>query len=251
MMRATVVAIIGLVIAAGLAAGYTFRWGAPTEQGVTGGVNETTIEEGTPGAGTPHGPMGQGMGPGAGHEGNCTHNGTAGPGGHGPAGNATMGAEAVCNDIGNMSVRDSIQWLLDNHYLFNYTLKVFDENRTIIWTITGPDRESLEVLYYHILQMECVIENGGTPRAQDPLFVVDAQISSKYVHTNVTFINDTAIRVVKVADNDCAFEVIKLHAEVVKGFFDTGRAEAMQTHEIPEEVAQLCEPYLNQTNTSP
>jgi len=261
MLRATVVAIIGLVVAAGLAAGYTFQWGAPTEQGVPGGMyNETTTNTTAAPMAGGHGPKGGPMAGGAmpmmnhtiGHtEENCTHNGTTpgGPGGHGM--NMThpdMGAEAVCNSIGNMTIRDSIQWLLDYHYLFNYTVEVYEDNMSIVWVITSENKTALEVLYYHILQMECVLENGGTPRPQDPLFVLDAQVSP-YVQTNVTFINETAIKVVKVAENDCAFQVIKLHAEVIKGFFEQGRIEADTIHPVPDDILQVCEPYINQTAT--
>jgi len=237
-MRATVVAIIGIIAAAGLAAGYTYMWGAPQEPGEPGGNTtqpETNTSQGPkgPGAGGPpaQAPAGGGGGP-----------PNTAPGGppEGHEDNATR----VCDSIGNMTVRDSIQWLLDNHNLYNYTLSIYPDNKTIIWIITGPNKTTLEILYYHILQMKCVIENGATPRPQDPLFVVDAQISSKYVNTTVEFINDTAIKVVKVAENDCAFQVILLHAEVVKGFFETGRLEASNTHEIPEDVAQTCAPYL-------
>ena len=38
--------------------------------------------------------------------------------------------------------------------------------------------------------------------------------------------------------------MIKLHAQVVKGFFDTGRLEAQKIHEVPEEALQVCKPYL-------
>jgi len=257
MLRATIVAVIGLIVAAGLAAGYTFRWGTPTEQGVPGGMyNETMtpVDETVPGGRGPRGGPMAGNVPGMNHtighgEENCTHDGAA-PG-HGGM-NMThpgMGAEAACNNIGNMTIRDSIQWLLDNHYLYNYSVQVYEDNRTIVWVVTSDNRTALEILYYHILQMECVLENGGVPRPQDPLFVLDAQVSP-YVTTNVTWINDTAIQVVKVAMNDCAFEVIKLHAEVVMGFFELGRGEADTVHPVPDEVLQLCEPYINQTTTT-
>ncbi|NOZ88490.1 MAG: hypothetical protein GXO15_01030, partial [Crenarchaeota archaeon] len=56
----------------------------------------------------------------------------------------------------------------------------------------------------------------------------------------------TTIKIVKTADNDCAFEVIKLHAQVVRGFFDTGRVEAQRVHEVPEDVLAVCKPYLGE-----
>ena len=123
-------------------------------------------------------------------------------------------------------------------------LHEYPENKTIVWIIRGPNKEALETLVTHIEQMECVIEHGGNPRPFDPLFKVDAEISSKYVHTKIEWINDTAIKVIKTADNDCAWLVIKLHAEVVKGFFTTGRIEAQKIHEVPPDALEVCKPYL-------
>ncbi len=100
----------------------------------------------------------------------------------------------------------------------------------------------------HIEQMECVIEHGGNPRPFDPLFKVDAEISAKYVHTEIKWLNDTAIEVIKKADNDCARLVIKLHAQVVKGFFTTGRIEAQKIHEVPPEALEVCKPYLESSS---
>lgn len=163
-----------------------------------------------------------------------------------------MGANKTCNNAGlnKENIGRNINWLFEHHELFHYNLTVYPKNKTIVWIILGPNRTALETLVSHIMQMECVLEHGGTPRPQDPLFVVDAQISSKYVHTKIEWINDTTIRVVKKADNECAFEVIKLHAEVVKGFFDSGRIEAQKTHEIPESIQQICAPYLNTTTVT-
>lgn len=161
----------------------------------------------------------------------------------------TKGVEAACKNIGNgTSIGQNIKWLLDNHGLFHFVLHEYPGNMTLVWIITGPDKASLQTLATHILQMECVIKNGGNPRPWDPLFQVDSEISAKYVHTEIKWLNNTAIEVVKKADNECAWEVIKLHAEVVKGFFTTGRVEASQTHEIPQNVLEICKPYLQTTS---
>ncbi len=249
-MRAAVLGLIGLALVAGLAAGYGIQWGEPGGAGAGSDTVTTTSTTTSPVPAGRYRPMGPGMG-GEGHESGPGYDGAERPMGGGPMGGSGMESYGSCSEIGEMGVGETIHWLLNNHYLFDYTVRVFEDNRTIVWTITGPNRTSVEVVYNHIRQMECVIENGGTPRAHDPLFVVDAQISSKYVETMLKFINDTTLRVVKVADNDCAFEVIKLHAEVVRGFFDTGRAEAMQIHEVPESVLQACEPYLEEPGGTP
>ncbi len=139
-----------------------------------------------------------------------------------------------------------INWLFENHDKFSYTLYKYPENLTLVWIITGPSKEYLETLAKHIEQMECIIERGGTPRPNDPLFVVDSKITGEYVNTTIEWVNETAIRITKIAENQCAYRVIELHAEVVKGFFDTGRVEAAKTHEVPEDVAEICKPYLEQ-----
>ncbi len=220
--------LIGMLAIAG-AAGFLYMKQAhgPAQEPVSAPANGT--------GGTP---AGEGHGMGGPH-------GGRGMGGHG----AGMGANETCNAAGlnNETIGRNIKWLFDNHDVFKYNLTVYPENMTIIWIITGPNKTAVETLVSHIMQMECVIEHGGTPRPNDPLFQLDAQISRKYVHTEIQWINETTIKVVKKADNDCAFEVIKLHAEIVKGFFEIGRQALQQDHAPPEEAYQICQPYLNQT----
>ena len=164
-------------------------------------------------------------------------------GGMGPEQGGMMNASA-CNELGNMTIGQSIKWLLDHHNVFKFSYKEYPDNKTIIWVITAPNQTSAKILANHIKQMECVIENGGTPRPNDPVFQVDAKITKDYVETQIVWVNQTTIKVVKVAANDCAYEVIKLHADIVQGFFTTGREEASQTHPVPADVESICAPYL-------
>lgn len=145
--------------------------------------------------------------------------------GHGQGG---MTNASTCNKLGVMTT----------------CTKSTPDNKTIIWVIIAPNKTSAKILTNHIKQMECVIENGGTPRPKDPVFQVDAKITKDYVETNIIWINQTTIKMVKVAANDCAYEVIKLHADIVQGFFTTGREEASQTHPVPADVESICAPYL-------
>lgn len=176
--------------------------------------------------------------------------------GHGPKMHANASEnnlfreETSCNSVASngKTIGQNIKWLFDNHNVFHYVLRIYPENKTIIWIITAPSKQYLETLVSHIMQMECVVKNGGNPRPFDPVFQVDSVISAKYVHTEIKWINDTAIKVIKTADNECAFEVIKLHADIVKGFFDTGRIEAKKIHEVPEDVQEICKPYLEETS---
>ena len=274
--RLGLVALIGILAAVGLTAGYTFRHGQVQAMPVAPPAPAAPLGAGAgAGAGAgggPHGPggagqgaggvqktqqpsittsaiatstatspaMGPGMGPRRGHGGPG-----AGAGGSG-MGQIDSRIQAACISAGinNQPIGMNIRWLFGNHDMFRYQLMEFPENRTIVWIITAPDKAALETLVSHVMQMECVVENGGAPRPFDPLFQVDAAISSKYVHVDIQWLNDTAVKIVKVADNDCAYEVIKLHAQVVKGFFDTGRLEAQKTHEVPPEALEICKPYL-------
>ena len=137
-----------------------------------------------------------------------------------------------------------INELFDNHDMFKFRLEIYPENMTVKWIINAANSQLRDLLVEHIEQMKCIVSRGGTPRPQDPLFQLDALISSKYVNLTIIPINETAVAVVKTAENQCAFEVIKLHAEVVKGFFELGRVEASKLHEVPDEVYSLCKPYL-------
>ncbi|MCE4609569.1 MAG: hypothetical protein F7C36_04215 [Desulfurococcales archaeon] len=218
-MKTIYLAIIVAVIAVGaVGAGYMIAKNTqPTPE----------TQEETTGHGQGHGGMGQGTGQG------------------GMMGEGSWMNMTTCNSLGNLTIGQSINWLFDHHSLFKFNYYEYPENKTIIWIITAPNSTAADILANHIKQMECVIENGGTPRPNDPVFQVDANITREYVNTTIIRLNETTIKVVKVAENDCAYEVIKLHAEIVQGFFTIGREEAMKTHEVPPEVESICQPYLS------
>ncbi len=194
-------------------------------------AKNTHSTPGTPEETTGHGQGHDGMGQGAGQG--------------GMMGEGSWMNMSTCNSLGNLTIGQSINWLFDHHSLFKFNYYEYPENKTIIWIITAPNSTAADILANHIKQMECVIENGGTPRPNDPVFQVDANITREYVNTTIIRLNETTIKVVKVAANDCAYEVIKLHAEIVQGFFTVGREEAMKTHEVPPEVESICQPYLS------
>ena len=251
--KLVIAALIGVLVIVGAVAGYSYlhkRAAAPSApQGPKGPQS--------PAGHGPHGPGGAATAATGGAANASTTGmpaGQASPGPRGPRGGPNgveinPGVGAACKNIGNgKPIGQNIKWLFDHHSEFRFKLYEYPENKTIIWIIRGPSREALETLVTHIEQMECVIERGGNPRPFDPLFKVDAEISAKYVHTEIKWLNDTAIEVIKKADNDCAWQVIKLHAEVVKGFFTIGRAEAQKTHEIPPDVLEICKPYLESSS---
>ncbi|NPB01152.1 MAG: hypothetical protein GXO10_07230 [Crenarchaeota archaeon] len=172
---------------------------------------------------------------------------------HGPTGrsfvNVGSNVAQYCSNIGNMSIGQTIRWLFDHHSEFRFIRYEFPSNLTIVWVIAAPSHSMLSILVSHIEQMECVIEHGGNPRPWDPVFRVDSYITRRFVKTRIVWLNSTAIKVIKVAKNRCAYEVIKLHAEIVEGFFKTGRIEAQKIHEIPSYVLKICKPYLNATSS--
>lgn len=128
-----------------------------------------------------------------------------------------------------------------DRFQFNYTF--YDNNMTLVWVITAETPELAETLKAHIEQMECILENGGTPRKHDPVFQLEAKMAP-YINTEIIMLNETTMKIIKTAENQCAYETIKLHAEVIEGFFTAGMEEARQQHPIPEDVLQICEPYL-------
>ena len=220
--RLLIALAIVAVVVAGVGAGIALNKHTTTS---------TQPEAGTQGAG---GPQGAGKG----------HGGPGGGGGG--AGGGTSEAGANCTGIGNLTVGQAINWLFSNHDKFRFNYKAYPDNKTIVWIIIAPNKTAATILANHIRQMECILEHGGNPRPHDPLFRLEANVS-KYVTTEIYWINDTTLKIVKHAENECAFEAIKLHAEVVRGFFTVGREEARITHNVPDNVKQLCAPYLNTT----
>ncbi|ALL00325.1 hypothetical protein Pyrde_0275 [Pyrodictium delaneyi] len=248
--RLGIIALVGILAAVGIMAGYTFRYGQP--QVTSTEVSTLPPSSHGPGMTTTNTMPAYTQTTGATTTTTATTIATSmGP--HGPGNgmmqmNSTIQAACITAGLNDKPIGQNIKWLFDNHDIFNYKLMEFPENKTLIWIISAPDKAALETLVSHVMQMECVVEHGGNPRPFDPLFRVDAAITSKYVHTEIKWLNDTTVKIVKVANNDCAFEVIKLHAQVVKGFFDTGRIEAQKIHEVPEYALELCKTYLGDTS---
>ncbi len=193
------------------------------------------------------GPMGPGM---MGED--MGHNNA--PSGHGPSLGRAAGMEeghdlGVCANDGRYSPQENIMWLLQNHDLFDWSRMEFPDNRTIVWEIIAATPEAAERLYEHILQMKCILDNGGTPRAMDPVFRLESMVY-EYIDTNVTLVNDTMLRVVKTGANACAYEVVRLHADVVEGFFERGMDEARRTHPVPDDVLAECEKLVGDIDLS-
>ncbi len=150
----------------------------------------------------------------------------------------------ACARIGDVRPGQAIRLLFANHERFVWSYEEYPEEWRIEWEIVADNERLAEILYYHVLQMECILERGGTPRAWDPVFALESKLTP-YIETEVELDGKT-VRVTKTGENECAWEVIKLHAEVVKGFFENGWEEARKTHPIPEDVAEKCSDYLEE-----
>jgi len=137
-----------------------------------------------------------------------------------------------------------IQYLFNNRNEFKWKTYFYPENYTIVWYIESSP-ENLDVLISHIKQMKSFLESGRVPRPFDPLFKFEA-IMSKYVETKIDRLTDTKVKIIKKAENKCAYYSIELHAKVVQNFFKVGRLEAMKVHELPDYIIKECKEYLEQ-----
>lgn len=156
----------------------------------------------------------------------------------------------ACSGISEYTPQENIMWLLQNHWRFNWSYTEYPDNLTVRWVIVADTPDAAQRLYEHILQMECVLENGGTPRAMDPVFRLEAAVY-EYIHTNVTLKEGSTVEVVKWGENTCSYEVIRLHAQVVQGFFERGMEEARQTHPVPEDVLSECSSLVGEISLDP
>ena len=154
------------------------------------------------------------------------------------------GGMRACAAIGDVRPGQAIRILFQNHDRFEWSYREYPEDWRIEWVIEAEDEELAETLYYHVLQMECILERGGTPRAWDPVFKLESKLKP-YIETEVE-LDGNVVKVVKTAENECAWEVIRLHAEVVKGFFERGWEEAREVHPIPDDVKEKCSDYLDE-----
>jgi hypothetical protein len=111
--------------------------------------------------------------------------------------------------------RPNITYLKTHSAEYDATYKDMG-NRTIRW-IVKADKKLLLRLVSHIRYMKEKINSGVSPRKTDLLFNIE-NIMGKYVHYKIGFENGMLI-IDKSADNDCAFEIMKVHAKAVKEDF--------------------------------
>lgn len=113
-----------------------------------------------------------------------------------------------------------IGWLAKNHDKFTAD---FVENgyRTLEWDIYAP-YAAIERLESHLRFMKSRLERGRVVRSWDKFFVLDAAVFH-YYDMEITRTGEEALKIEKWATNDCAYQVIRTHAYVVKTeFFELG-----------------------------
>ena len=97
-----------------------------------------------------------------------------------------------------------------------------DANMSVRWAIATQTAEQADNLKSHIIYMEQAILNGQNPRAWDKLFLMDAYMDQAHTYTTTITVNGTEVVIDKVANNACAYELIKTHAQGVGGWFFHG-----------------------------
>lgn len=97
-----------------------------------------------------------------------------------------------------------------------------DTNMSVRWAIATQTTEQADNLKSHIIYMEQAILSGQNPRAWDKLFLMDAYMDQSHTYTTTINVNGTEVIIDKVANNACAYELIKTHAQGVGGWFFHG-----------------------------
>ncbi len=142
-------------------------------------------------------------------------------------GNGGQGQTAEGEDTGPPA-DTYIAYLRDNHDqytesgLFGTPPSAQIGARALTWHIDAQTEAQADNLKNHIEAMGARIDAGLSPRPWDKFFIIEAALGG-YIHTAVN-VNSTRVLITKTADNDCAFEVMAKHAEIVSGeFFATGK----------------------------
>jgi hypothetical protein len=97
-----------------------------------------------------------------------------------------------------------------------------DANMSVRWAIATQTTEQANNLKSHVLFMENAILRGQNPRAWDKLFLMDAYMDQAHTYTTTITVNGTEVIIDKVAQNACAYALIKTHAQGVGGWFFHG-----------------------------
>jgi len=98
-----------------------------------------------------------------------------------------------------------------------------ENNLRLDWTIEASSEEGAKKLADHIDFMTNKLKSGGTPRAWDKLFLMEAYMKQHHYYTTSVERNGKVVVVSKVAKNKCAYDVISAHSNAVSGdFFGRG-----------------------------
>jgi hypothetical protein len=126
----------------------------------------------------------------------------------------------------------------------------FIENgaRSIEWQVHAPAR-AIDRLVNHLAFMKSRLERGRVVRAWDKFFVLDAALFP-YYDMDLTRAGRQNLVIHKWADNDCAYEVVRTHAHVVRSEFFAHGDLSNDHSAIADAIIALpaCDTYRDELN---
>jgi hypothetical protein len=137
----------------------------------------------------------------------------------------------------------------------NPTFKIVDN--TVTWDIyvnagsRSETKRSATALVEHINFMKNKVESGRVVRSWDKLFVIEASMHP-YIDLQVEYpsVDYSRIKITKTADNACALEIIKTHANAVSTDFFSGNINKNYSAYADSIMAMdVCYDYLDQMNS--
>jgi len=119
-------------------------------------------------------------------------------------------------------------------------------NKTIRWIVKTKPKYLIRLIS-HVYYMRHKMNAGYTPRKNDLLFVAEDRMA-KYIHYKFDFdkITDGILIIDKSADNDCAYAIIKKHADIIQNDFFKGDLSKNYSDVAKEIIASpACKDFRN------
>ena len=150
-------------------------------------------------------------------------------GGHGQGGGPAHGKRA--GDDRHDEDHEVFQYLLRHHDKITRHVKELPNG---VETLTESDVEAIAgKIKEHVEWMQYRVENTHPIRMRDPLFAELFRHTEKIkmVHEDTT----NGVRVTETSDDPYVAQLIQEHAKAVTGFVQSGFAEAMKNHALPQD----------------
>ncbi len=124
----------------------------------------------------------------------------------------------------------NIHGLMDNHRSIHRAVENIEYG--IIAVTTTDEPELVETLQTHVGQMVALVENGGSIRHWDPLFVEIFNHADKIVVK--TELLEDGVRVTETSDDPYVVKLIQAHAQKVNEFVARGMDAMHEPTAVPE-----------------